>query len=398
MHHSYELEYKRTQENKLLDTLILKYLNDTISDTEREELMAWLQNPENQLHFKEFIKINHHLNKQPIECNPKDAFKIVQNNISGAKSKEKNTTIRKLFPSLFKYAAVFAGVALIGYSIYSTTQHRERMDYSLDAPQITLQLDDGSIQIVKENAHTAILDINGKEISRQEENKLLYSSSNKTKELIYNTLDIPYGKTFKVELSDGTLVTLNSGTRFKYPAHFIEDNNRTVFLDGEAFFEVTEDSLHPFVVKTTDMDVQVLGTKFNVSSYLDDQKAFTVLVDGKVLVSNTTRPEDTAILSPNQKVSLDNNILDVKETNVDKYVAWVQGQLIFKEDSFKVIANKLERKFNLKIVNNYPDLEEINITASFRTENIDQVLKTFQTYKGFDYSIKNNVITINKPD
>lgn len=381
-----------------MDTLILKYLTDNISDAERKELINWLQDPDNQTKFKEFVRINHHLNKQTFEGELQNAFKTVQKQISIPKANERNNTIKKLLPNILKYAAVFVGVLLLGYSIYYSTQYREKADYPLDAPQITLQLDDGSIQIVQENVRTPILDTKGNKISIQEDNKLLYSKDSEIKELIYNTLVVPYGKTFKVELSDGTLVTLNSGTRFKYPIHFIQDNNRTVFLDGEAFFDVTEDATHPFIVKTTNMNIEVLGTRFNVSSYLDDEKDFTVLVDGKVLVSSTTIPENTTVLEPNQKASFNNSKLDVIDVHVDKYVAWIQGQLIFKEDSFKVIINKLERKFNLKIINNYSDLEEIIITASFRTENIEQILETFKTYKNFNYDINNNTITINKPN
>lgn len=381
-----------------MDTLILKYLTDNISDAERKELINWLQDPDNQTKFKEFVRINHHLNKQTFEGELQNAFKTVQKQISIPKANERNNTIKKLLPNILKYAAVFVGVLLLGYSIYYSTQYREKADYPLDAPQITLQLDDGSIQIVQENVRTPILDTKGNKISIQEDNKLLYSKDSEIKELIYNTLVVPYGKTFKVELSDGTLVTLNSGTRFKYPIHFIQDNNRTVFLDGEAFFDVTEDATHPFIVRTTNMNIEVLGTRFNVSSYLDDEKDFTVLVDGKVLVSSTTIPENTTVLEPNQKASFNNSKLDVIDVHVDKYVAWIQGQLIFKEDSFKVIINKLERKFNLKIINNYSDLEEIIITASFRTENIEQILETFKTYKNFNYDINNNTITINKPN
>lgn len=374
-----------------MENLILKYLTDSISENEREQLVEYLQEPENRKRFKELVKINHRLNKEYTKVNTSEAKSGLLTSIPSKKLLK-----RKLFPILLKYAAVFAGVAIIGYGIYSNSPHQDNT--RVNDPQITLQLEDGSIQIIDNNATASILDANGNIVSRQKNNQLFYSRKENSKILVYNTLHVPYGKSFKLELSDGTLVTLNAGTNLKYPVNFIKDSNRTVYLDGEAFFEVKKDIDHPFIVTTKDMDVQVLGTKFNITSYLEDQKTSTVLVNGKVQAYNKMIPEENVILEPNQRVSMENNMLKIDDVKVDKYIAWVQGQLIFEEDSFKVITNKLERKFNLKIINNYPDLENLNITASFSTETIDQVLKTFQTYQEFNYSIKNGVITISKPN
>ena len=374
-----------------MENLILKYLTDSISENEREQLVEYLQEPENRKRFKELVKINHRLNKEYTKVNTSEAKSGLLKSIP-----YKKILKRKLFPILLKYAAVFAGVAIIGYGIYSNSPHQDNT--RINDPQITLQLEDGSIQIIDNNATASILDANGNIVSRQKNNQLFYSRKENSEILVYNTLHVPYGKSFKLELSDGTLVTLNAGTNLKYPVNFIKDSNRTVYLDGEAFFEVEKDIDHPFIVTTKDMDVQVLGTKFNITSYLEDQKTSTVLVNGKVQAYNKMIPEENVILEPNQRVSIENNILKIDDVKVDKYIAWVQGQLIFEDDSFKVITNKLERKFNLKIINNYPDLEDLNITASFSTETIDQVLKTFQTYQEFNYSIKNGVITISKPN
>ncbi len=374
-----------------MENLILKYLTDSISENERKELIEYLQQPENRKRFKELVKINHRLNKEYTKVNTSESYSGLLKRITSEKSLK-----RKLFPILLKYAAIFAGVAILGYGIYSNSPRQ--VNTRISGPQITLQLEDGSFKIVDENANVSILDINGNLISQQKNNQLFYSKDGKAEKLVYNTLSVPYGKTFKLELSDGSVVTVNSGTKLKYPVNFIKNNNRTVFLDGEAFFEVAKDTDHPFVVNTNDMDIEVLGTKFNVTSYTEDQKTSTVLVDGKVQASNKAITEDIAILSPNQRASFSENVIHVEDVNVKKYIAWVQGQLIFEDDSFNVIANKLERKFNLKIVNNYPELEKINITASFRNESIDDVLKIFQSYQAFEYSIKKGILTINKPN
>src|SRR5699024_4461413 len=103
-----------------------------------------------------------------------------------------------------------------------------------------------------------------------------------TSKLVYNTLWVPYGKQFKLELSDGTHIVLNSGTQIKYPIHFSADQKRKVFLKGEAFFHVAKDSSRQFVVKSKDQMVEVYGTKFNVSAYREAPRVKTVLIEGSV--------------------------------------------------------------------------------------------------------------------
>ena len=371
--------------------LIIKYLNETISEAEKLQLIEWLQTPNNRKTFKEFVKINHRLNKLSKSVDTEIAFQRLMVNISKNK---KQIPVKKLFPNWLQYAAVFVGVAILSYGIYFNSPQKNTVT---GTPQITLQLEDGSIRIINENNSTAILDAEGNEISEQNGNELIYSGTAIKEELQYNTLNIPYGKTFKLALSDGSQVVLNSGTELKYPVKFIQGEKRTVFLNGEAYFEVAKDTEHPFIVNTQAMDVEVLGTHFNVTSYANDQKTYTVLVEGKVAVNNKLSKSDTKILNPNEKVSFENKMLQVESVDVTKYVAWVQGQLIFVDDSFNVIANKLERKYNVKIKNNYTELAKINITATFTNETIEEVLKTFQTYTNFDYSIENGIITINKP-
>ncbi|WP_026452341.1 FecR family protein [Aequorivita capsosiphonis] len=374
-----------------MKTLIIKYLNETISEAERLQLTEWLQIPKNQKTFKEFVKINHRLNKISESVDSEVAYKKLMANNSEEKEK---TPVRKLIPNWLKYAAVFVGVAIIGYGIYFNSPNEGTVTA---APQITLQLEDGSIRTVDENNETVIVNAAGNRISQQKRDELIYDNTNVAQTLQYNTLTVPYGKTFKLKLSDGSRVVLNAGSELKYPVNFIKDENRSVFLNGEAYFEVAKDDAHPFIVNTEDMDVEVLGTHFNVTSYTDDQKTFTVLVEGKVAAHDKLDANDTKTLNPNEKAFFENGKLQVEKVNVTKYIAWVQGELIFVDDSFKVIANKLERKFNVKIENNYAELAEINITATFTNETIEEVLSTFQSYKDFDYVLKDGTVIISRP-
>ena len=358
-------------------------MNDSISNEELERLKTWLQKPENQDKFKNYVRLNHELNSLHGKVDVQFAYqKVFQ------KVKQKPN-----YFNFMKYAAIFVGVGLIGYGVFENFNNTNTI---LDAPQITLQLEDGTIQVLQNNQTIVIADSSGKKITEQKNNRLVYADNN-VQTLQYNTLKVPYGKTFGITLSDGSKVSLNAGSELKYPITFIEnEKNRIVYLNGEAYFEVSQNENHPFIVDTEDMDVEVLGTHFNVTSYTEDDKTYTVLVEGKVAAHSKLSVSDTKILSPNTKVYFNGNQLATENVNIEKYVAWVQGELVFVDDSFSIIKNKLERKFNVIINNSYKDLDDIIIKATFKNETLEQVLKTFQTYTPFDYSINDGVVTIRK--
>lgn len=370
-------------------------MNDTISEAERTQLMEWLQLPKNQKIFKDFVKINYKLQKNYSVIDGERVFEELSRKIDPATSVTSNNfTIKKLFPVWLKYAAVFVGIMLLGIGVFLILP---KDDAFSNSSAITLQLEDGSIKLIDENGDSYITDAAGNKVLEKKSGQLIYSSSNPAGTLAYNTLSVPDGKTFKLILSDGSSVVLNAGSQLKYPVNFLADKDRTVFLTGEAYFEIAKDVDHPFYVNTDDMTVKVLGTHFNVNSYAETHKTYAVLVEGKVLALNNLSEQDQKLLKPGEKVFFDGSELKVEAVNVEKYIAWVQGKLIFEDDSFDQIKNKLERKFGIKIKNDYPELNNLNITATFTKENLVEILKTFQSYKDFDYSIKEGTVIISRP-
>lgn len=368
--------------------IIINYLNDSISSADLDRLKVWVQKPRNQEKFKDYVRIHNQLNALGNEV---DSGKAYQKVLGLLDKPNKSRGIRPIL----KYAAVLIGCSIIGYGIFKST--RDQVSTQIE-PQIVLQLEDGSTQIVNEGQYAIINNTLGKKVTEQKEHELVYTQDTSETVLRYNTLKVPYGKTFGLTLSDGSKVVLNAGSELKYPVQFIaNEKNRMVFLNGEAYFEVAKNKEHPFIVTTSDLDLEVLGTQFNVTSYIDDAKTYAVLVEGKVAAHNNWVDGDSKILHPEQKVFFENNQLALETVNVEKYVAWVNGQLIFVNDPYAVIKNKLERKYNITINNSYPTLHEINVTATFTNETIDQVLQTFQAYQPFDYTIKNGVVTITEP-
>lgn len=209
----------------------------------------------------------------------------------------------------------------------------------------------------------------------------------------------PLGSKTEVELSDGTKVWLNSGSEVRYPAIFGPDQ-RNVYLEGEAYFEVEKNKRAPFCVHTGEIEIEVLGTSFNVKSYPEDDRIETTLIEGAVGISKTGS-EQSVKLKPNEKASLARNTGKQDEEftvtgNVDTelYISWKNGKLVFKKEKLGDLAVKLERWFNVTITISDKKLAEERVTGIFQNENIEQVLDALQMSLSFSYEITKNEIVI----
>ena len=181
-----------------------------------------------------------------------------------------------------------------------------------------------------------------------------------------NQLIIPYGNQSRVVLSDNSVVWLNAGSRLVYPTLF-KNKTREVMLFGEAFFEVAKNPERPFIVKTTDLEIRVLGTKFNVSAYDEDNVVQTVLKEGSVSIrlNEANRFEKDIVIKPNQLASFYKNNRDTKIYKVDAgyYTLWTQGLISFDEIDFSRIIKKVERYYNISINFSDPKMEVIRISG-----------------------------------
>ncbi len=380
-----------------MEILVIKFLNETISEEELNSLRNWLQEPKNQNNFKAIVRANQQLD---LVYYPIDAEAAYQRILDAIPYKEKTT--KKLYRTLLKYAAIviFLIATTIGlYTIFKTDDTILISPIAEKAPQITLELEDGSIQILNEKIRTTIINKEGNAVVAQEYDKLVYKQDNKEETVLaYNQLTVPYSKRFKIQLSDGTNIFLNAGTKIRYPKVFLNTHKREVYLDGEAYFEVAEKKNQPFIIHTEEMDIEVLGTKFNVSSYQNENNTSTTLVEGSVqisssyLVSDSTSP--SVILKPGQQAIMSKEGFSIQKVNIEKQIAWTEGKLYFVNDRFENIIKELERHYNVNIQNKYPELNNMRYTGTFLTETIIQVLNTFKSNTHFEYQIKNNTIII----
>lgn len=301
-----------------------------------------------------------------------------------------------LWRTAMKYAAILIGILGLVYVFKSTKTENETPFVSNTS--IVLKMDGNREKIIKKGEQFTITSEKGTVVATQIGNKISYVKNTKIEKLVYNELVIPYGELFELELSDGTSIMLNSGTKIKYPIAFVDDKKRELFIEGEAYFKVKTNPNKPFVVHAGDVAVEVLGTEFNLSSYPEDADVGTVLVEGKVKMSNAFAPDDSVFLEPGTKASWSkqNHITKVERVDTDFYTSWLEGELVFRDASFQHMITKLERNYNVKIENRNQELFSKKFNARFNVniETIEDVLKSISTIYPFKYTMDNNRILI----
>lgn len=275
----------------------------------------------------------------------------------------------------------------------------ELVHTNTDAPVKLLLNNNQNIEIEEENAIIAYSKT-GEEVNLGGSNAVSQNTS-KEEELVYNTLIVPYGKRSEILLSDGSKVWLNSGSKLVFPASF-KGSRREVFLEGEGIFEVAHNKKKPFIVKSDNHEVEVLGTVFNVSNYPDEGAIKTVLKSGSVQLNykndaffNSRKsvkitPGTMAVFSKNEKHMKTDTVV------IEKYFSWRDGVFIFENDSFQVIVKKIARYYNLEItIENKKLAKELFSGQLDVNGSIEEVLKTIQLIADFEYEINDNHITIN---
>ena len=250
---------------------------------------------------------------------------------------------------------------------------------------------------MNENSVKVVTNAQGIVVGKQEQNTLFYKGEEAASETLkYNQLSVPYGKKFELILSDNSHVFLNSGSSLRYPVKFIKGAPRNVYLDGEAYFSVEEDKERPFTVITDEMNTQVYGTEFNVSSYKNENNTSTVLVEGSVGVyrSNNQKGAKPLTIKPGQRATFENNAIAVDKVNLKKHIAWKEGKLLFVDDRFDLILKELERHFDVEIDNQYALMNSKKYTGTFSNVPLEQILRICQEHTPFDYTLEGDRITI----
>lgn len=209
------------------------------------------------------------------------------------------------------------------------------------------------------------------------------------------TIFVPPGQRAELTLTDGTKVWLNAKTTFTFPNKFTADG-RNVTLDGEGYFDVTKDPQKPFIVKTKQYDIKVLGTEFNVTAYSASSSFETSLIRGAVEVSSSTS-QAKMTLQPNTRTYVENGILKKGAIEHDTYFLWKEGLICFYDEPVDKMIEKLELYYDVKIDVQNKELLRNRYSGKFRTKDgVEHVLKVLQLNNKFTYTKDNdlNLITI----
>lgn len=380
--------------NERIEILIAKYFVNQIADNELEELKEWLKQGDNKYIYKEYIDVNYMVEVSKEKMYSIEEYKKLETLLYS--QKKKNARLK----SIFRYAAIIIGVSVITYAIFNRNKSDVCVKISpIQNEGITLKLGDGAIKQIDGIKDEKIVNEKGNVLGFKVGREIIYNKSindNNTARL-KNTIHIPYGKSFKLTLNDGTQVHLNSGSTLTYPQFFSDNSKREVFLVGEAYFAVAKDSKRPFIVKSKNIDIAVLGTQFNVSAYPDDNKNTVVLVEGSLEIQSIDNTHNKVLLKPHQKAELDiksGRDIEISDVSVSKYILWKEGEMYFYNEAFHDILIKLERHFNVEIINNNDKLDNIKFTARFKDESIIDILNSFKAHTSFSYKVNDSFIHI----
>ncbi|MFK8058998.1 MAG: FecR family protein [Polaribacter sp.] len=382
--------------SKKIENILTKYLNNEASIIELDELELWLKNKSNEKIFIEYVKVNYLIDLNLNKFNSQNSERKLLEFIT----KEKKVKRLRRIRGFYKYAASIAILISVVYFYNQNGKSKIQID-NIPSESITLKMSDGSVKIIDEKGDFKIKDKDGNELGTQNGNAIVYNDKVKIEKLAYNTLTVPFGKRFALKLSDGTKVNLNAGTSLRYPVKFIEGQNRQVYVEtGEAYFNVTKDVKHPFIVSNNKVNVRVLGTQFNISSYPEDSNVSTVLVEGSVSIYNNDglyKLENATLLKPGYLADWNkrNKSIKIEKADIEVHTAWINGRIILKHMKFVDIIKKLERHYDVKINNNNKSLEDESITATFDIETIEQVFEVIKELHPIEYKIKDKIITIN---
>lgn len=334
------------EEKKHIDELIANYLTGGLDENNLSELKVWIAaSAENETYFirQREVWFSAVSREAASIYNKNKAFETFRERIHSSKKEQKPFRQGFRLSAIWRYAAVVAVIIAVGCLSYWR----------------------GEV-----NVKDTFADI---------------------------SVEAPLGSKTKLYLPDGTLVWLNAGSRMTYSQGFGVDN-RKVELEGEGYFEVTRNEKIPFYVKTKDLQLRVLGTKFNFRDYPEDHEVVVSLLEGKVELNNMLKSEKEAFLTPDERAILNksNGLMTVESVTASNASQWTDGYLFFDEELLPDIAKELERSYNVKIHIANDSLNNFRFYGNFvrREQNIQEVLDALASTEKIQYKIEERNITI----
>ncbi|MCW3788844.1 FecR family protein [Plebeiibacterium sediminum] len=346
-----------------IKVLLTKYvLKQPLSNDEYAEVEGWINASEANKHLLKEIESEAFLKKAILSNHKDEASKSYEQF-----SKRANIKTRKI--GWIYSAASIAAIFIIGLFIYQLNRN------SYDIPPIqtgiakaVIESNDGQFKEVKNVSYVEVQDST------------------------YTNLKVPRGGEIDVRLSEGTIIHLYSESSLMIPKDF-SASNRSVKIQGEGYFKVAHDENSPFVVKTSQSQVKVLGTEFKIMDYGQKAKTIVTLVRGKVEVSNK---DNKVLMMPNMRTEVA-EVGEIVVNNLNKLTvsAVENGNLIYTDKSLEEIMASLSRIYDINIEFDKPELKDIRFTINVsRKKNLKELLSIIEKVEKVDFSYKENVVHI----
>mgnify|MGYP002305392387 FL=1 len=377
-------------EDEIYEIIAKVIAGETMSDEERQDLEVWRL--EHEREYQLLVRL-----KEPVKFIQERggivqevAYKRVARRLERGKQRK----IRR-----YAYISAVAGVVLvIGIALTWWVQPFEEegmMEQSFRSGngQVMLTLKHGVVVPLKRDVKEVIVADTVLRVTN-EGNTLVYSvMQGVALEDTYNVLTVPVGGEFRVILSDGTMVFLNSGSELRYPEVF-RDGQREVFLKGEAWFEVAKDSVRLFRVHAGEMDVRVLGTSFNVKAYERMESIAMTLVTGSVEV--TCNYKSFRIVPGEQfEYRRGLELASVREVDTELYTSWKDGYYKFRQASLEEIMTTLSVWYGLEVFYQNEEAKRLEFTGKVkRYEDVGNLLRKFEQTENVVFNRKGNNVII----
>ena len=358
-----------------IQIILVKYLSKEANIDEIEELDRWLIKKENISIFNSYVQTDYFTSIFMTKYDLQMAKSKIHNRIRLIERRNKLERYKKI-----AFAASI--ILLVGVSLFNqfyfneTIIIKDPIVIGTDKAVLTLENGDQVILEKGQKFQNKTVNSDGKELTYTIKNRS--SSNSKNEKIASNFLTIPRGGQFSLNLEDGTKVLLNSDSKIKYPIKFIKGKNRQVeLLYGEAFFDVSSSQNNngsEFIVSTKTQKINVLGTKFNIKAYSEDDIITTTLVEGKVKVGNG---KNQILLSPNQQSKVDSNspVINVSDVDVSQQISWINGLFSFNDTSLEDIMHTLSRWYDSEFI--FKSANQKNFIFSGileRTKSIEDIL------------------------
>lgn len=357
--------------------LLKKHQNGTLSDEDKDKLDAW------------YLHKAANSNEQLSEYELADSYEHLKSRLPLAQQ----TKVVNLWP---RVAAAASIALLLGAGIFYFTKSELRVEQEniqvVEKPKEIAPGGNRGILTLSNGKQIVLSDISSKDIIAKEDQDEVTIKMDANGVITYvinpnadaseedansfNTLSTPTGGQYNIVLADGTKVFLNAVSSIKYPTQFNGDQ-RIVELEGEAYFEVAKNKSKPFLVKSANQTIEVLGTHFNVHAYNNEAVVKTTLLEGSVAVSSRNQK---ATLKPGQQssVSDSSNKIAVKEVDTEAAIAWKNGRFKFDNADLKSVMKQLERWYGIK-VEYRGDVSDVRFNGgTFRNKNLSEVLKVLE--------------------